>query len=67
MADHGVANDEGCRIRIQPHNGGGDLAKGLTPDTIIQPVLDGYEAKVKVFNERLAASSSATNLTVTCA
>jgi len=26
------------------------LAKGLTPEKMIQPVLDGYEAKTKVFN-----------------
>ena len=29
------------------------LAKGLTPDKMIQPVLDGYEAKVKVFNREI--------------
>ena len=29
------------------------LAKGLTSDKMIQPVLDGYEAKVKVFNRKV--------------
>jgi len=29
------------------------LAKGLTPDKMIQPVLDGYEAKAKVFNREI--------------
>jgi len=29
------------------------LAKGLTPEKMIQPVLDAYEAKVKVFNREV--------------